>query len=113
MEPSSLFHSESDGWEYYVMLLVCLTQTVNMVEVFLRVEGRFVAFLSIPLNEIQPLCIHPLKWLRFVAFAICGARGHLFPSTAVGTRPVDYETSVPVETCYYVPEGESHVSSWP
>jgi len=45
--------------------------------VHLDAGGSAVPFLSIPLSEVERLSIRPLKWLQFVAFTICGARGDL------------------------------------
>ncbi|KAI9441718.1 hypothetical protein H4582DRAFT_2127457 [Lactarius indigo] len=36
------------------------------------------SFLSIPLSDIQRPAIRPFKWLRYVMYPICGARGDLY-----------------------------------
>ena len=67
--------------------------------------------LSIPLSDIIRLATRPLKWLRFVAFAICGAVGDL--SLSPEFAPVDYD-GITIETIsqlaqsyYYHCEGGS------
>jgi hypothetical protein len=40
-------------------------------------DEEWAVVLSIPLSEVRRLALRPLKWLTFVAFAICGAEGHL------------------------------------
>ncbi|KAM6493156.1 hypothetical protein JOM56_011290 [Amanita muscaria] len=79
-----------------------------MVDIYLKVDNSntFLHFLSIPLSDIHRLSIRPLKWIRFVAFSICGSHGHLRSTTAVNALPVDYNNSNLVEssTYYYIPE---------
>ena len=53
----------------------CLINT--MVDIYLSVHGERIRLLSIPLRDIQRLSIRPFKWLRFVMFCICGAKGQL------------------------------------
>ena len=53
-----------------------------MVNIHLKNEqnDEYMPALSIPLDDIQRLSIRPLKWLRFVTFAVCGATGELSPT---------------------------------
>ncbi|KAF8345348.1 hypothetical protein F5887DRAFT_1191862 [Amanita rubescens] len=80
-----------------------------MVNVYLRIKDRQVLALSIPFNDIERLSVRPVKWLRFVTFAICGVRGHL--SATPNGPPVDYD-SISLENIaeayYYTPEGDYH-----
>ncbi|KDQ16151.1 hypothetical protein BOTBODRAFT_54259 [Botryobasidium botryosum FD-172 SS1] len=48
--------------------------------------------LSVPLTDIWGLCHRPLKWLRFVSYAICGAEGDI--SMTRGGSTVDYENTL-------------------
>ncbi|KAF9507181.1 hypothetical protein BS47DRAFT_338216 [Hydnum rufescens UP504] len=66
--------------------------------------------LSIPLSEVRRLSLRPLKWLTFVAFAICGAEGHLCVNrlgehanyNATSTDPLAKEY-------YYFNQGQYHL----
>ncbi|KAH9965165.1 hypothetical protein BC827DRAFT_1126603 [Russula dissimulans] len=58
-------------------------------EIFLIYREAPVSFLSIPRSDIERLAIRPFRWIRYVMFAICGARGDL--STTLTGPPVDYD----------------------
>ena len=81
----------------------------HMVDIYLIVpnEGSQVLALSIPSSDIQRLSIRPLKWLRFVTFAVCGVPGNL--SATPDGPAVEYD-SIPhsylAEAYYYTPQGE-------
>ncbi len=76
-----------------------------MVNIYLNVDGSQVSFLSIPHSDVQRLSIRPFRWLRFVMFSICGARGDL--SATPDGPPVDYDsTSLAGVTYYYKPCGK-------
>src|SRR6266702_890064 len=64
---------------------------IVMVEIYLNVYGSQISFLSIPHSDVQMLSVRPFKWLRFVMFSICGARGDL--SAIPDGPPVDYESA--------------------
>ena len=80
-----------------------------MVDIYLIVpnKGSQVLALSIPSSDIQRLSIRPLKWLRFVTFAVCGVPGNL--SATPDGPAVEYD-SIPhaeiAEAYYYTPQGE-------
>jgi hypothetical protein len=84
-----------------------------MVNVYLRIQGQPVLVLSIPSSDIARLSIRPVKWLRFVTFAICGVRGDL--SATPNGPPSDYDSislDHIADAYYYTPEGnicESHI----
>ncbi|KAI0291867.1 hypothetical protein BC826DRAFT_465994 [Russula brevipes] len=60
-----------------------------MVNIHLRQkDGPWICALTIPLEDIGRLSLRPLKWLRFVAFAVLGVKGHLYDSP--GGNVVDY-----------------------
>jgi len=63
-----------------------------MVDIYLSVHGERIRLLSIPLRDVQRLSIRPFKWLRFVMFCICGAKGQL--SAMPDGLPVDYDTGI-------------------
>lgn len=82
-----------------------------MVNIYLHIEDRQVLALSIPFSDIERLSVRPVKWLRFVTFAICGVRGDL--SAMPNGPPVDYDSislaDHIAEAYYYTPEGDYHV----
>jgi hypothetical protein len=90
-----------------------LSQVIrHMVDIYLCVpdEGSKVLALSIPPSDIQRLSIHPLKWLRFVTFALAGVRGDL---SATSDGPAVEYANIPhanlADAYYYTPQGET---SW-
>jgi hypothetical protein len=51
---------------------------MSSIKLLLRTaDEEWSVVLSIPVYEVRRLSLRPLKWLTFVAFAICGAEGHL------------------------------------
>jgi hypothetical protein len=81
-----------------------------MVDIYLRPpnEGPYVLALSVPSSDIQRLSVRPLKWLRFVTFAVCGAYGHLSETT--DGPPVNYDNITHADIAqayYYTHEGET------
>lgn len=61
--------------------------------------------LSIPLHTCNTFAVNPLKWLRFLGFAIYGREGHLSLSKD-GPDLGDY--AAPIEACsyFFVSEGK-------
>ena len=77
------------------------------IEIKLCINQTEISFLSIPRSDIERLAISPSRWLRYVMFAICGARGDL--STTSNGPAVDYEkTEIGADepTYYYRPSGK-------
>jgi hypothetical protein len=77
------------------------------IEIFLSIDEAQMSFLSIPRSDIERLAVSPFQWIRYVMFAICGARGDL--STTPNGPAVDYEnTEIAVDknTYYYRPSGK-------
>jgi len=60
--------------------------------------------LSVPHSDIRRLSYRPLKWLRFVTFTICGARGDLLQSH--DGPVVNYDSTSIIGPYYYQPIGE-------
>ena len=77
-----------------------------MVDIYLIMPNDSqVLALSIPPSDIQRLSIRPLKWLRFVTFAVCGVPGNL--SATPDGPAVEYGSSADIaEAYYYTPQGE-------
>ena len=77
------------------------------IEIFLSFDGNHVSFLSIPRSAIERLAVFPFRWIRYVMFTICGARGHLL--TKPNGPSVDYDKTEIAEaenTYYYQPLGK-------
>jgi len=77
------------------------------IEIFLSIDETQVSFLSIPRSDIKRLAVSPFRWIRYVIFAICGARGDL--STAPDGPAVNYENTEIADgenTYYYRPSGK-------
>jgi hypothetical protein len=77
------------------------------IEIFLIIDETQISFLSIPRSDIERLAVSPFHWIRYVMFAICGARGDL--STTPNGPAVGYEnTEIAFDqnTYYYRPSGK-------
>lgn len=76
-----------------------------MVNIYLNVDRSTFLFLSIPDSDVQRLSIHPFKWLRFVTFSVCGARGCL--STTPDGPAINYDSASlnGITDFYYKPLG--------
>ncbi|KDQ06758.1 hypothetical protein BOTBODRAFT_140789, partial [Botryobasidium botryosum FD-172 SS1] len=84
---------------------------VNVYLLNPSVQGdSWLHLLSIPLADAQRLSHRPLKWLRFLVFAICGAEGHISMDKEGGT--VDYQNTLSTQfqagDYYYFPAGDFH-----
>ncbi|KAH9050883.1 hypothetical protein EDB83DRAFT_2676602 [Lactarius deliciosus] len=78
-----------------------------MVEIYLNVDGSRFPFLSIPLDDVQRLSTRPFKWLRYVLYCICGARGDLY--ARLGGPPVDYDsTELAGDVIYFYEPSPGH-----
>ncbi|KAH9050859.1 hypothetical protein EDB83DRAFT_1344262 [Lactarius deliciosus] len=77
-----------------------------MVNICLNVDGSTILFLSIPDSDVRRLSIYPFKWLRFVVFSVCGARGRL--STTPGGPAIHYNSTSlnDIADLYYTPSGK-------
>ena len=82
-----------------------------MVDIYMKEsdDGGWIRALNIPLEDIARLSLRPLKWLRFVAFAVLGAKGDLFDGPVPGSNVVNYESVSHDELAenyyYFVPDG--------
>lgn len=63
-------------------------------------DGNFNLTLRIPIAEIEALCLRPVKFLRFVAWAILGVDG-VISRTRDGPAIADEEALLEGETYYY------------
>jgi hypothetical protein len=77
------------------------------IEIFLSIDETQISFLSIPRSDIERLAVSPFQGIRYVMFAICGARGDI--STTPNGSAADYEnTEIPNDenTYYYRPSSK-------
>ncbi|KAH9042299.1 hypothetical protein EDB84DRAFT_1576695 [Lactarius hengduanensis] len=78
-----------------------------MVNIYLNIDGSPLFLLTIPNTEAERLSIHPLKWIRYVMFSICGAFGDLSSSPAPDGPSVNYDSTslAGLIDLYYNPSG--------
>ncbi|KAF8431066.1 hypothetical protein L210DRAFT_3456430 [Boletus edulis BED1] len=78
-----------------------------MVNIYMRnlSNNQWIRGLEISLEDIERLSRRPLKWLRFVAFAVLGAKGDLLD--APDGNIVNYNTVsvTDAESYYFFPDG--------
>ncbi|KIK06019.1 hypothetical protein K443DRAFT_307295 [Laccaria amethystina LaAM-08-1] len=60
--------------------------------------------LSIPLDECTTFAVDPLKWLRFLGFAIYGREGHLSLSKN-GPDLADYTAAIEARSYFFISQG--------
>ena len=81
------------------------------VELHIRIDNTYIPVLSIPVDDCNRFALNPLRWLRFLGYAIYGSQGHI-SATADGP-PVDYESAVEGGAHYYfTSQGTSIHSCW-
>ncbi|KAF9508797.1 hypothetical protein BS47DRAFT_1350045 [Hydnum rufescens UP504] len=61
--------------------------------------------LSIPITECQKYAVNPLKWLRFLGYAICGQQGQLSISNT-GPPIDDYLAAIEARPYYFVSQDD-------
>jgi hypothetical protein len=77
-----------------------------VVELWLSFNGATELALSIPLAKCRDLAVRPLKWLRFLGYAIYGQEGYLSMSDA-GPPIDDYAADIAAHGSYYfISEGK-------
>ena len=76
----------------------------DRVRLYITIENKPRLALSIPLNICTTLSLRPLKWLRFLGYAIYGREGHL--SLSAGAEPIsDYTSNVTARPYYFSSTG--------
>jgi hypothetical protein len=77
------------------------------IENFSSIDEKQISFLSIPRSDIERLAVSPFQWIRYVMFAICGARGDLC-TTPNGPAVAYEDTEIANEKnkYYYRPSGK-------
>ena len=76
------------------------------VELWLTIgrDGAQLA-LTIPIYKCWELAVHPLKWIRFLGFAIYGREGYLSTSDA-GSPIEDYNGDILAPSYYFICDGK-------
>ncbi|KAF8815106.1 hypothetical protein BYT27DRAFT_7199581 [Phlegmacium glaucopus] len=78
------------------------------VELWLSLNGANELALSIPIGKCQELAVYPLKWLRFLGYAIYGQPGYLSMSA---TGPIDdYTANIVACHYYFISEGQPRLA---
>ncbi|KAK0490320.1 hypothetical protein IW261DRAFT_1387622 [Armillaria novae-zelandiae] len=84
--------------------------SVKAVNIHLSYRNKQGLALSIPIDDIRRLSIRPLKWLRYVAFTVFGATGHLAltaDGSAFEDENITWESEDRLcEDYYYIPDGK-------
>jgi hypothetical protein len=75
------------------------------VELWLPFNNLAKVALSIPVAECTKYAINPLKWLRFLAYAIYGREGYLSKSNS-GPEINDYMGDIEATSYYFIHQGK-------
>ena len=76
----------------------------SKVELLLCFDNRNEVALSIPLAQCETFANSPLKWLRFLGFAIYGRQGRL--STSMNGPELDYTAPIEARAYYFMSDGK-------
>ena len=80
------------------------TPNVQLWLSFGNVPRLYRLALSIPLDKCNTFAVYPLKWLRFLGFAIYGREGYLSISED-GPGINDYTVGIEARQYYFISEG--------
>lgn len=80
------------------------TMSAPKVDLLLCFDNKSNPALSIPLDQCQIFATRPLKWLRFLGFAIYGQQGHL--SKSENGPELDYTEQIEARSYYYISDGQ-------
>ncbi|KAF8324508.1 hypothetical protein F5887DRAFT_1206118 [Amanita rubescens] len=83
-----------------------MSRTPRNVKLWLSLDDGPKLALSIPLNKCCTFAVNPLKWLRFLGFAIYGREGYLSTSED-GTEIDDYTAEIEPNAYFFISEGEA------
>jgi hypothetical protein len=76
------------------------------VELWINVDDVYHPALSVAVDTCELFSLHPLTWLRYLGFTICGNEGRI--STLPDGVEVDYyQANIQPGVYYYVSQGES------
>ena len=77
------------------------SSTSPEIQLWLKLGPVWHQTLIIPVEEIRRFCIHPLKWLQFVAATIHGAHGVLHQNNPLGPPAHDLQDTEDLSLSYY------------
>jgi hypothetical protein len=82
------------------------------VKLWLSFGNTSKSALSIPVDRVRMFAVNPLKWLRFLGYAIYGREGYLSTSKT-GPEVDDYTADIEARSYYFIAQGklECHPSS--
>ena len=80
-------------------------QPSSNVKLWLLFHDSAKLALSIPLAQCTNFAVHPLKWLRFLGYAIFGQSGYLSTLKA-GPEIDDYTTNIEPRSYYFISNGK-------
>jgi len=72
------------------------------VELWIPINDVNRLALSIPIHRCREFAVHPLKWLLFLGYGICGREGYLSTS-ATGPEVDDYTVQVKARPYHFIP----------
>ena len=75
------------------------------VTLYLSIDEQRKLALSTPISECTTKCLRPLKWLRFVGYAIYGEEGELYVRCVVRNRLdmiSDYTSDIEARSYYFI-----------
>ena len=74
---------------------------------WMKFDNTYQRALSIPIEECRRFAVHPLTWLRYVAFTIYGREG-VISSQPNGNEVQYYEPDIQPGDYYYIAQGKSY-----
>jgi len=75
------------------------------IDLYIGIDNAYIPVLSIPVDDCNRFALKPLRWLRFLGYAIYGNHGHI--STTADGPPVDYESAIGEAHYYFASAGTS------
>jgi hypothetical protein len=81
--------------------------TATEVDLWISLDDVHTRALSIPIEKCREFSLNPLKWLRFLGYAIYGREGYISTSED-GSEVGNYESDVEARSYYFVSGGESN-----
>ena len=79
------------------------------IELHIRIASTYIPVLSIPVDDCNRFALKPLRWLRFLGYAIYGSHGHI--SVTPNGVPVNYDAAVEGGVHYYFISGGTCIHS--
>ena len=70
------------------------------IQLHVPINNAHLPVLSIPVDDCNRFALNPLRWLRFLGYAIYGSHGHIC-STQDASDRVNYELAIAGGTDYY------------